>query len=99
MKMNLQELKKAYLENLKVYNALYPIEIDVKKEFIFEGIEKDNDNYFVKVFPQKAKKALKALKESADRSGNVQIWKRGDPLNNLKPDLRKRIERGLNFGI
>ena len=50
-------------------------------------------------FLRKATKILSKLKEGADKSGNAQIWHRGEPLDGLTQGLRERILKGLKFGI
>ncbi len=100
--MDLQELREAYLENLKAYNALYPVEIDgFQKGIMMEAIPEpeEKDHPFLKEFHKKAVKIQKELEDSADRSGNAQVWRRGDPLENLRPGLRQRVEKALRFGI
>ena len=34
------------------------------------------------------------LKRELDQSGNPQSWRRGDPLEGLRPGIRRRIQNG-----
>lgn len=112
--MKLQEIKEAYLENLRFYNELFPIHnrlqkqtrreyeakelFDIKEISDIKGI---NDIKEIKEFSLLSKiltKKVKEFKERADRSGNAQVWRRGEPLDGLSPGLKERIEKALNFG-
>jgi len=98
--MNLQKLREAYLENLKAYNSVHPIEIDgIRKGIMIETIEEEKEKFLYEYFDQRAKKILKDLKNSVKFSGNAQIWKRGDSLENLNLGMKERVEKALRFGI
>lgn len=113
--MNLQKIREAYWENLRLYNELFPIHSvsqrrnwrinsreelsDIKEISDIKNIKISED---IKEFLSLSKileEKEKGFEKRADQSGNPQIWRRGDPLDNLSQGLRERIERALNFGI
>ncbi len=99
----LKEIRDAYGEALSAYNELFPLyhsgRVD-RGEILPEGLnidlgEKDNINAFRK----KATEMAFKLKEAADKSGNAVTWHRGESLEGLNQSLKKRVLKGLEFGI
>lgn len=97
----LQKIREAYSEILRSYNVFFPIQLGGKKknEVALDAFDCEGDNFYLDVFPKKARKALRKLKKDADRSGNVQVWNKGETLNSLNQDMKERIEKALKFGI
>lgn len=98
---SLREIRAAYTEILRAYNALLPLNPDIKKmeeETLSDSIEIDEEGSYLKTM-KRLKKAHNSLKEGANESGNPQVWHRGESLNGLNQGMKERIERGLKFGI
>jgi hypothetical protein len=103
-KMTLQEIRDAYAVILKSYNELFPLYVEARKSSgeMEEGAEKSgkkNEDRFYETFMVKAKKIVPKLKEAADQSGSVQIWRKGESLDNLSEGLQERIERAIRLGF
>jgi hypothetical protein len=98
-KMTLQEIREAYAEILRAYNAIFPVhpETRIKFEDETEGLDRGDQN-FLDTFRMKAKKIVPKLREAADQSGNVKVWHRGNPLEGLNQGMKERVEKALNLG-
>lgn len=99
--MELKEVREAYRDILRFYNALFPLHperrtggVDVE-----EGCDLEEENFCADAFRKKATKVLSRLKDVADQSGNAVIWRRGESFESLNYSLRNRIEKALKFGI
>ena len=68
-------------------------------EEIEEGGSDDWEIFYVGASHKRLQEILLELKESADRSGNAQVWRRGEPLDHLNPGLRERVRRAIEYGI
>ncbi len=101
-KMTLQEIRKAYGETLKAYNALFPIHSNgrrVKNEIAQDNFDPGGDSFYLEIFPEKFRKNFPRLKKAADQSGGSRVWHRGDHLDGLSQGMKDRIEKALKFGI
>lgn len=98
---SLAEIREAYRDILQAYNALSSpfSESKSNSEGEPETLEGTRDEESFKMIRLKLRQVSRALKEGADRSGNVQVWRRGDPLDALNQGLRDRIEKALRWGI
>jgi hypothetical protein len=99
---SLKEIRAAYSEILKAYNALFPIYPNIKREkdeTIQDNFDPGGDKFYSEILPKKFRENFRRLQKAADQSGNPMIWHRGDPLDGLSPGMRERIERALKFGI
>ncbi len=99
-KMTLQEIRQAYGEILRAFNTLYPLHPATRKEpqDITDNFDK-GDESLIEAIRTKARKIFPKLKGTADQSGNVKVWHRGDPLEGLNRGMRERIEKALKLGI
>jgi hypothetical protein len=96
----LKEIREAYREILRGYDALFPIHPETKKkvEDMTPPLDYGEDGFFL-TLRAKTKAVLPKMKEGAAKSGNPVIWRRGDPLEGLGREMRKRIEKAMKFGI
>jgi hypothetical protein len=99
----LKEIRDAYGEILRAYNALFPLHPQTRMEhedIIIDTVDSHRgDDDFHATFQAKAREILPKLKKAADQSGNAVTWHRGEPLESLNEGMRERIERALKFGI
>ena len=97
----LPKIREAYSEILGSYNVLFPIQLGGKKkdETVLDAFDPEGDNFYLDVFPKKAREVLRKLKKDADRSGNAQVWHKGEPLDSLNQRMKGRIEKALKYGI
>jgi hypothetical protein len=103
-KMNLKEIRESYRMNLEAFNRLSPIhpQEKIEREEIFLGVgidEGEGDERIADPDRKKMTKVVSKAKEAADRSGSVQVWHRGEPLDNLGEGMRERIERAIKLGF
>ena len=98
----LQEIREAYIEILKSYNALFPLEPLMRREVeqieMPETFHRGDDN-FQKGLMTEMKKVIPKLREAADQSGGAVTWRYGESLDGLNQGLKNRVERALKFGI
>ena len=99
---SLKEIRDAYGEIFRAYNALFPLhpEARMHREDMIGAFDFDRgDDNFHATFHAKVKKILPKLKGAADRSGNSVTWRRGEPLDSLNKAMRDRIGKALRLGI
>ena len=98
----LKEIRGAYGEILRAYNAIFPLHPETRikgEDVITDFLDFDfGDNSIIERNKMLTKISSK-LKEAADRSGNAATWHRDEPLDGLNQSLRERIERALKLGI
>jgi len=98
--LELKEIRVAYGEILRAYNALFPLfpMMRTEGEDITENFEKGDEslNLMVRV---KVRENIPKLKEAADQSGNAVSWHRGESLDGLNQNLKDRVEKALKLGI
>jgi hypothetical protein len=97
----LKEIRDAYGEILRGYNAIFPLhpQAKIQREDIINTFDLNRGDDIADEFKTKAKKILPKLKEAADQSGNALIWHRGESLDGLNQSMKERIEKTLKFGI
>jgi hypothetical protein len=97
-----ERVRRGYRENLTAWNALFP-PIPEKRSWEDEMLPEEFDPEGLILYPGKsrenAKRVVQKLKERADKSGDPQVWHRGDPLDGLNPGLKERILKALEFQI
>jgi hypothetical protein len=99
-KITLQEIREAYGEILRAYNELFPLHPQTRRKSKDETeIFDRGDQDFLKEVRMKLKKVFPKLRETADRSGNAQVWHRGEPLDKVTQGMRNRIGKALRLGI
>jgi hypothetical protein len=98
--MTLREIREAYGEILAAYNEFFPVHPKTRgqTEAIEQLFDQGEDDPSVTT-RKKMSAIFPKIKEAADKSGNPIVWHRGDPLDNLNPAMRKRIEKALKFGV
>lgn len=97
----LKEIRDAYGEILKAFNATFPLhpQTKIQREDIVNTFDLNRGDDIYDTFNAKAKKMLPKFRRIADQSGNASSWRRGEPLDGLNEGMRERIERALKFGI
>ncbi len=96
----LQKIRESYLDALQLYNALYPVlpERKIEKDEMPEGIDGEEDPHHCAI-RARMKEIAPAISKAADRSGNPQVWRRGEPLDCLNQGMLERVRMALKFGI
>lgn len=97
----MKEIRNAYREILTAYNVLFPLSPNIEKgkeEALPNCLGIDEESTCLRTM-KALKKAHDGLKEAADRSGNVRIWRSGEPLEGFPQSLKERIELALRSGI
>jgi hypothetical protein len=97
----LSKIREVYDEILRSYNVLFPLHPDrrVKEGAELDGFDPGGDNFYLEIFPEKAKRILPKLKRAADQSGNAQTWRAGESLDSLSQGMRERVNVARKFGI
>jgi hypothetical protein len=96
----LPKIREAYREILNAYDEICPLhpKTSVKDEDITPPFDQGEDDSSFTV-RKKMTGILQKIKDTADRSGNAIVWKRGDPVEGLPPGMRGRIEKALKVGV
>jgi hypothetical protein len=97
----LKEIREAYLEILRAYNAIFPVHPETRMKFEDDTdiLDPRKEDFRIAFRFRKTKEILPKLKEAADQSGNIKIWHRGDPLEGLNRGMKERVEKALKLGV
>lgn len=97
----LEEIRDAYGEILRAYNALFPLHPEKRTEGddVRNGFDFKEEAFCSDAFRKKVTRVLSRLKEAADQSGNAVTWHRGQSLEGLNQSLKDRVEKALKLGI
>lgn len=100
LQWSLREIRNAYGEILRAYNALFPLSPDVERgeEVMADSPDTDEESSYLSTM-KSLKKAHNSLKEAAKESGNAQCWRVGEPLDGVNERMRARISKALELGI
>jgi hypothetical protein len=95
----LKEIRESYMEILRAYNELFPLDPVMRKdpEETMDRIDINKENSH-KIM-MKMREFAPRLRKAADESGNAVSWHCGQSMEDLNRGLRERIEKAIRLGI
>ena len=96
--MDLKEIRAGYRDVLTAYSELMDSPMTKRRDDEMEGRGERSECPSITA-RAKLRRVAPKLQQLADQSGNVRVWRRGEPLDGLAEGMKARIERARKFGF